>query len=180
VLFSAQKCQVVLDYGGYNMVHHKVLHKKQLHVHGHVKQVDVVQVQVELLLIRVQQLVKVNKKLKLFFHNHSVQVHRHQVDQLQVDRPAVVSIHNHHLQLVDHQAQATVEHGILVLVVVVLSIPVLEIQVQPFLVLEHQVAIQALEYLVKPLVQEEDRHLVPTVREERLTKKLLRSRALRD
>jgi hypothetical protein len=48
LLFYVQKCQMELDYGGYNMVHHKVFHKKQLHVHGHVKQVDDVQVQVEL------------------------------------------------------------------------------------------------------------------------------------
>ncbi len=54
VLFFVQKCQMVLDYGGYNMVHHKVFHRKQLLVHGHVKQLDDVQVQVELSLIQDQ------------------------------------------------------------------------------------------------------------------------------
>ncbi len=45
---------MVLDYGGYNMVLHKVFHKKLLLAHGHVKQVDDVQVQVELSLIQDQ------------------------------------------------------------------------------------------------------------------------------
>ena len=82
--FYVQEWQVVLDYGGYNTIHHKVLHKQQLHVHGHVKQVDDVQVQVALLLIQIQLLVKVNKKLKLFFHNHFVQVHYQMVQSMMV------------------------------------------------------------------------------------------------
>ncbi len=140
-LFYVQKCQVVLDYGGYNMVHRKVLHKKQLHVHGHVKQVDDVQVQVVLLLILVQQLVKVNKKLKLFFHNPFVQLHHHPrvisiQEQVQVDQIAVVSYHSY-LQLVDHQLQVIVHHGIKVPMALVEHQT--EIQVQPFKLLEHQV-----------------------------------------
>ena len=76
VLFFVQKCQAVLDYGGSNMVHHKVLLKKQLNVHGHVKLADDAQAQVESSLIQVQQLVKVNKKPKVFSHNHFAHLRR--------------------------------------------------------------------------------------------------------
>lgn len=131
--FFVRRCPVVLDYGGYNTVHHKVLPKKPLHAHGHVKQVDDVQVQVELLLILAQQLVKINKKLKVFFHNHFVQPPHHQViiiqDQAQVDRVAIRTCHNNHpivdqmavrtchnnLPMVDHQFQVIAVRHMLVL-----------------------------------------------------------------
>ena len=150
VLFFVQKCQVVLDYGGYNMVHHKVLHKKQRHVHGHVKQVDDVLVQVELLLIQVQQLVKVNKKRKLFFHNHFVQLHHHHrvlliQEQIRVDRVVEVLYHNN-LQVVARQIQVVVERIIQVVVEHIIQVVVEHliqvILVLHFLVLEHRVEIQ--------------------------------------
>ena len=93
VLFCVRKCLVVLDYGGYNMAHPKVLHKKLLHALGHVKQVENVQVRVELSLIQVRQLVKINKRQKRFFHNHCVHPH-HQAVQIQerADRQELVMV----------------------------------------------------------------------------------------
>ena len=122
VHFSVQKCQVVLDYGGYNMVHHRVLQRKLQHVHGHVKQADDAQVQVVLLLIMVPLLVKVNKKQKQFFHNHFAPLHPHQVITIQdlapVDR-IVLRIHRHnnnnHHPIVDHQVLMAMVPPLLVL-----------------------------------------------------------------
>jgi hypothetical protein len=74
VLFFVRECRVVLDYGGRNMAHRRVLHKKQLRAHGHVKQADVVKVQAVSSLIQVQLSVKVNKMLKQSLHNRCVQI----------------------------------------------------------------------------------------------------------
>ena len=126
VLFSARKCQMVHDYGGFNMVHHKVLLKKPLHVHGLVKQVDDVVVQVVLSLTLVRLLAKVNKKQKVFSHNHFAhlnhhhhhrRLHLHRIiiqHQVQLDRILVLIYHqlNHLIQEI-----TMLMHGILVALV---------------------------------------------------------------
>lgn len=125
-LFCARKCQAVHDYGGFNMDHHKVWHKKQLHAHGRVKQVDDVQVQAVSLSTRVQRLVKINRKRRLFFHNHFAHQHRprhHQAATIhrraQLDQiPILTSPLN--LPLEEQLIQvAAVMPGILAVVVVV-------------------------------------------------------------
>jgi hypothetical protein len=105
VLFFVHVCLVVLDYGGYNMVHHKVLLKKQPHVHGHAKQADDVQVQAASLLIQAQQLAKVNKKRKQSLLNPFVQArprprhHRVLSIQVPVQVDRVVAAAHHQVQV---------------------------------------------------------------------------------
>lgn len=72
VLSSVHVCPVVLDCGGFNMVLHKVFHKKQPLAHGHVKQDDDVLVQVVSSWIQALLLAKANKKLKRSSRNRSV------------------------------------------------------------------------------------------------------------
>lgn len=126
VLFFARKCQMVHDYGGFNMVHHKVLLKKQLHAHGPVKQADDVVVQAALSLTLVRQLAKVNKKQKAFSLNHFAHLnhhlrhpHRHLQQiiiqhQAQLDRMQVLMYHqlNHRIQEI-----TMLMHGILVVLI---------------------------------------------------------------
>ena len=96
-LFSAPRCQAVLDYGGFNMVHHKVSHKRPLHAHGHAKPADDAPAQAESSLIQVPLSARVNKKQKRCSLNRSVPVdlpprHRQEVVSIQVRAQAAVPV----------------------------------------------------------------------------------------
>ena len=120
-LSSVPRCQVVLDYGGFNMVHHKVSHKKPLHAHGHAKPADDAPAQAESSLIQAPLSARVNKKQKRSSLNHSVPVdlppHRRQeVVSIQVRAQAALPTSLHHPPVVvqaltqDQRASVLAQH----------------------------------------------------------------------
>lgn len=104
-LSSVPKCQAVLDYGGFNMVHHKVSLKKPLHAHGHAKLADDAPAQAESSLIQVSLSARVNKKQKRSSLNRSVPAdlpprHRQEAVSIQVQAQAAVPTSLHHQPVV--------------------------------------------------------------------------------